>query len=140
MSRRCALYRLDTTVQPYPLYRVSCASCELPLKIAGYNRPMVQRLTKPTARVLNVLLEAPQGRSYGLELTEQAAVGAGTLYPMLTRLESIGWLESTWEAIDATEAGRPPRRYYKLTGAGRVDAVAALERGAATGNRGVAEA
>jgi PadR family transcriptional regulator PadR len=55
------------------------------------------------------------------ELTdsETLAAGAGTLYPMLTRLRTDGMISSTWRESPAG----PPRRYYRLTGDGR----AALE-------------
>lgn len=101
---------------------------------------MVTRLTKPTERVLRLLLSSPNGRAYGMEVIEGADVGAGTLYPMLTRLEKIGWLTSEWEEIDPTEAGRPARRYYSLTGAGRIEAAAQLDRKGTQGFEGLAEA
>lgn len=97
-------------------------------------------MTKPTARILALLLEASDGRAYGLELINQGDVGPGTLYPMLTRLESIGWLDSSWEDIDPVTEGRPARRYYSLTSQGRIDAVAALDRGKGVPNQGLAEA
>lgn len=101
---------------------------------------MVQRLTKPTSRVLALLLEAEGGRAYGLELINNAQVGPGTLYPMLTRLESIGWLDSAWEDIDPVEAGRPARRYYSLTANGRIEAAEALASRGIAGTEGLAEA
>ena len=33
----------------------------------------------------------------------------------LARLERLGWVESRWEDVDPSEAGRPVRRYYRLT-------------------------
>ncbi len=88
---------------------------------------MVQRLTKPTAQVLTAFLAAKDDGCYGFELIEQTGIGAGTIYPMLTRLEEIGWIESTWEDIDPAKAGRPARRYYALTATGRIEALAKLE-------------
>ena len=101
---------------------------------------MVMRLTKPTERVLALLLGSPTARTYGMELIDNAKVSAGTLYPMLTRLEKIGWLTSEWEHIDPSEAGRPARRYYSLTGTGRIEAATALDRKKARGLDGLAEA
>lgn len=101
---------------------------------------MVQRLTQPTIRVLRLLLEASDGRSYGLELINGANVGPGTLYPMLTRLESIGWLDSSWEDIDPAAEGRPARRYYSLTANGRIEAAARLENRSQARRDGLAEA
>ncbi len=96
---------------------------------------MVQRLTKPMTRVLILLLEAGDDGCYGLELIEKAGLAAGTVYPMLTRLEEIHWVESRWEDVDPSSVGRPARRYYELTATGRVQAIAKLD-----GNTGGAEA
>ena len=42
----------------------------------------------------------------------------GTLYRALARLETQGFLQSTWEdPMIAAEESRPRRRLYKLTGA-----------------------
>ena len=42
-------------------------------------------------------------------------VTAGTLYPMLNRLQKAGLLEYRWEESDSG----PPRKYYSLTESGR---------------------
>ena len=45
------------------------------------------------------MLEQPlQGRP-GAEITNATKIGSGTLYPMLARLESAGWLTGEWEAL-----------------------------------------
>ena len=62
-----------------------------------------------------------RGRLYGLELLRalaaesQLVLAEGTLYPILARLKAEGLLQSEW--VEA-EAGHP-RKYYRLTGAGR---------------------
>ena len=43
---------------------------------------------------------------------------SGTLYPILARLESAKWLESRWEELDPSMAGRPRKRLYHITGLG----------------------
>ncbi|HEX9682730.1 MAG TPA: helix-turn-helix transcriptional regulator [Acidimicrobiales bacterium] len=44
----------------------------------------------------------------------------GTLYKALGRMEKAGWLASDWEDPDvAAEEGRPRRRLYEITAAGR---------------------
>ncbi|MCA1708308.1 MAG: PadR family transcriptional regulator [Actinobacteria bacterium] len=53
---------------------------------------------------------------YGFELSKITGLKSGTLYPILARLESAGWLCSGWESSDTP--GRPRRRYYRLTGVG----------------------
>ena len=49
----------------------------------------------------------------------------GTLYRALSRLESMGLLESRWELQERQEPNRPPRRLYRLTAAGAERARAA---------------
>ena len=99
---------------------------------------MVTRMTTPTKRVLRFLLSVD--RAYGLEIIEELAIGAGTLYPMLTRLETVGWVDSRWEDIDPSATGRPARRYYALTSTGRVEASARLDAGTIAPDTGLAEA
>jgi DNA-binding PadR family transcriptional regulator len=40
----------------------------------------------------------------------------------------VGWLTSAWEDIDPAAAGRPARRYYRLTAQGAGEAQAALAK------------
>ncbi len=84
------------------------------------------RLTQPTLKVLRFLLEKPREGRSGAEISKSTKVGSGTLYPMLARLETAGWLSSEWETIDPRDAGRPRRRFYKLTGIGQRNASTAL--------------
>jgi PadR family transcriptional regulator PadR len=54
----------------------------------------------------------------------------GTLYKALTRMEKAELLSSTWEDPDLASAeGRPRRRLYSITNAGRI-AYAQVERDA----------
>jgi DNA-binding PadR family transcriptional regulator len=78
---------------------------------------MGQKVTVTTAvaRVLAALVADPAADRYGLELMGATGLPSGTLYPILTRLERAGWLTSAWEQIDTAEAGRPARRYYRLS-------------------------
>jgi PadR family transcriptional regulator PadR len=96
--------------------------------------PGAPRMTIPVQLVLRVLLEDPQREIYGRELGEAAGLPSGTIHPMLARLEAMGWLESRWEDIDASEAGRPARRYYRLTPDGAVRARDALTRAYRSGS------
>ena len=84
------------------------------------------RLSGQALKLLKLLLERPtQGRS-GAEIGRATKIGSGTLYPLLARLEQVGWLTSEWEIVDPSEAGRPRRRYYKLTALGQRNALEAL--------------
>ena len=73
------------------------------------------RMTLPTQLVLRALLEDPGTERYGLEIGDAAGLPSGTIHPILARLERLGWVESRWEVVDPREAGRPARRYYRLT-------------------------
>lgn len=55
----------------------------------------------------------------GADLGRRTGFGPGTLYPMLMRLEEAGWLDSAWEPGDPRAMGRPRRRLYRITDAGR---------------------
>lgn len=86
------------------------------------------RMTLPTQLVLRALIADPAEEKYGLELGRLAELPSGTVHPILARLERCGWVESRWEDQDPREAGRPRRRYYRLTPDGAVSAARALAR------------
>ncbi|MGV9693763.1 PadR family transcriptional regulator [Streptomyces sp. NPDC003444] len=84
------------------------------------------RLTKPTIAVLEILLAAQDNNPpWGLSICHDADLGPGTVYPILDRLKTRGWVATRTE--EEPHPGRPPRMYYRLTGAGRSEATAALE-------------
>jgi PadR family transcriptional regulator PadR len=62
-----------------------------------------------------------RGRLYGLEIIRELkknsdlVVAEGTIYPVLTRLRNDGLVHAEW--VEGTSGH--PRRYYKLTAAGR---------------------
>ncbi|MEV5820407.1 helix-turn-helix transcriptional regulator [Micromonospora haikouensis] len=53
---------------------------------------------------------------------------SGTLYPALARMEAEGWLVSAKEGEEVHGQGRPRRRYYSLTEAGRSAGVDHLQQ------------
>ena len=76
------------------------------------------KLTAPLERVLRVFLADPSARHHGYDLMKAARLSSGTLYPMLARLHDQGLLTAAWEAQAGDVGGRPPRKYYQLTGEG----------------------
>lgn len=84
------------------------------------------QITTQTLRVLSVLLENLDGQHYGLQISKQARLPTGSVYPILARLERYGWVESAPEDIDPVVEGRRPRRYYRLTPSGGERARSAL--------------
>jgi PadR family transcriptional regulator len=76
------------------------------------------KLTASLERVLRLFLADTSARHYGYDLMKAARLPSGTLYPMLARLENEGLVTSQWEPQPPDAAGRPPRKYYQLTGEG----------------------
>jgi hypothetical protein len=54
-------------------------------------------MTGSTVRVLQALLADPGRERYGLELGRSAGIAHGTMYGILVRLGSWGWLENRLE-------------------------------------------
>ena len=78
---------------------------------------MPVRMTGPLERLLRTMLADPSVPWHGYELMKNTKLASGTMYPMLARLEEQGLASSYWEVVPAV-AGRPPRKYYQLTGEG----------------------
>jgi DNA-binding PadR family transcriptional regulator len=89
------------------------------------DRVGITRELKRGSLELIVLHLLEGGEAYGYEivskLTAQSdgALGVtdGTLYPVLYRLERAGWVAVRWE----TPERGVPRKYYRLTEAGRAE-------------------
>lgn len=71
------------------------------------------RITEATLDVLEVLL-GQDGELYGLKIAKAAGRPTGSVFPILARLEQIGWVVSEWEAGDPAARG-PRRRFYRLS-------------------------
>ena len=71
--------------------------------------------------VILALLE--RGELYGVEIVDRLAerpgleAGAGTVYPLLSRLKKAGVVDTTWRESPVG----PPRKYYRLSSAGRME-------------------
>jgi|SRR6185312_13488501 len=77
------------------------------------------RITLQSLKVLKAFLEAHDYRACGADIVRGTGLFPGTAYPILARFKDAGWLTSEWETLDPSEAGRPPRLYYQLTGVGQ---------------------
>jgi PadR family transcriptional regulator PadR len=75
---------------------------------------------------LAILAALWSGPLYGLEILRNLESGSdlvvveGTVYPLLTRLRTLGLVDSEWVESDSGH----PRKYYRLTDAGRSRALA----------------
>jgi len=69
---------------------------------------------------LFVLQALARGYRFGFDIMEVTGLPSGTIYPALRRLEAFALVRSDWEdEQQAHSKGRPRRRYYELTAAGR---------------------
>jgi PadR family transcriptional regulator, regulatory protein PadR len=84
------------------------------------------RLTRATLAILDVFL-GPDVELYGLRIAQRTGLATGSIYPILARLERLGWVSSEWEPGDPATRG-PRRRFYRLTGEGLIQARRALDR------------
>jgi hypothetical protein len=84
----------------------------------------LKRVTPATVDVLEVLVGEPEP-VWGLLVVSRTGRPAGSVYPILERLESNEWVTSEWE-VDGHRSG-PRRRLYRLTPEGLVAARAAFE-------------
>ncbi|CAL9508146.1 hypothetical protein SUDANB95_03552 [Actinosynnema sp. ALI-1.44] len=87
----------------------------------------MDQLTRATDATLDVLeaLCTADDALYGLAVAKAAGRKTGVVYPILSRLESAGWVESHWESEERSDRG-PRRRFYRLTAAGAPAARALL--------------
>lgn len=83
------------------------------------------RITPATLDALSVLVNETDP-VWGLRIIKETGRPAGSIYPILDRLEQKGWVTSTWEE-DSQRKG-PRRRLYTLTTQGRTAAQEALAK------------
>lgn len=94
-------------------------------------RKGIERELKRGSLELIVLHLLAPGEAYGYEIVSELTaetngaleVTDGTLYPVLYRLERAGYVDVRWETQDRGV----PRKYYRLTPAGRVELAALTE-------------
>jgi PadR family transcriptional regulator PadR len=79
---------------------------------------MTRAMSMSSLKVVGMFLASPSSELWGQHIADQTGLLAGTLYPILYRFEAAGWLVSRAEDVDASEVGRRPRRYYRMTGEG----------------------
>jgi PadR family transcriptional regulator, regulatory protein PadR len=84
------------------------------------------KLSHTAAMILQAI---DAGQVYGLSVMERTGLPSGTVYPAMRRLERDGLIHSQWERQSIADAeARPPRKYYKLTRAGKITLAASQRR------------
>lgn len=89
-------------------------------------RSTLRELKRGSLELIVLHLLAP-GEAYGYEIVSEVTarsqgaleVTDGTLYPVLYRLEKAGFVATRWE----TPERGVPRKYYRLTAAGKAERV-----------------
>lgn len=79
----------------------------------------LRRVTPATLDVLAALLD-DDGPVWGMKVIKDSGRLAGTVYPILGRLESDCWVTSRWDDDESRHG--PRRRYYELSSRGREEA------------------
>jgi PadR family transcriptional regulator PadR len=88
--------------------------------VAPKQDALIAQMRKGTLQYCVLALLADEER-YGFDLVRALAeqdgmvTSEGTIYPLLSRLRRDGLVETTWRE----SSSGPPRRYYRLTKAGR---------------------
>ncbi|RZU76216.1 PadR family transcriptional regulator [Micromonospora kangleipakensis] len=77
-------------------------------------------MNRATIDVLGLLLQAWEHETevHGWQLMRSLRRSGPTIYAVLDRLEDAGWVTGSWETPADGSAGRPRRRYYRLTPSG----------------------
>src|SRR5512135_811306 len=84
------------------------------------------KLSHTAAMILQAL---DAGFVYGFSIMEMTGLPSGTVYPAMRRLERDDLIRSQWERQSIADAEqRPPRKYYKITTAGRSTLEASRKR------------
>jgi DNA-binding PadR family transcriptional regulator len=84
------------------------------------------KLSHTAAMILRTIAS---GTVYGFGIMEHTGLPSGTVYPALRRLERDALIRSEWEKQSiADKEMRPPRKFYKMTPAGKTTLVAMMKR------------
>jgi PadR family transcriptional regulator PadR len=84
------------------------------------------RLSHTAAMILQAV---HAGYIYGFSIMEMTGLPSGTVYPAMRRLERDDLIRSSWEQQSIADAEqRPPRKYYKITRAGKITLEASRKR------------
>jgi len=88
--------------------------------------PSESKLSHTAAMILQAIAV---GHIYGFSVMAVTGLPSGTVYPAMRRLERDGWIASKWEQQSIADAEqRPPRKYYRVTRAGKATLEAATRR------------
>ena len=84
------------------------------------------RMTLHMLAVIKAFTDQPDRAWFGMDLMRHTGLASGTVYPILARCESAGWLIPEWET--GNEPGRPARCFYRINPAARDEIRAAWKK------------
>ncbi|HEX4004547.1 MAG TPA: PadR family transcriptional regulator [Acidobacteriaceae bacterium] len=88
--------------------------------------PVEAKLSHTAAMILQAI---HAGYLYGFSIMSMTGLPSGTVYPAMRRLERDGLILSKWEQQSIADAEqRPPRKFYRITRAGRATLEAVYKR------------
>ena len=94
--------------------------------MARESKPADAKLSHTAALILHAV---DAGFIYGFSIMEMTGLPSGTVYHAMRRLERDELIRSHWERQSIADAEqRPPRKYYKLTPAGKITLEASRKR------------
>jgi PadR family transcriptional regulator, regulatory protein PadR len=85
------------------------------------------RITAQSLKILAVLMSHAEEEISGADIARTTKLLSGTLYPILLRFETAGWVKSRWESGNPRVLGRPRRRLYRITPLGARKTKAAIQ-------------
>lgn len=78
----------------------------------------MERMSKLAYKVLQIFNENANDWTYGLQIISATGNKPGSVYPCLNKMREENYLYSATENKNQRHAGRPPRKYYRLTSKG----------------------
>jgi DNA-binding MarR family transcriptional regulator len=80
------------------------------------------RITGAFVRTVWFFADNAHQKYCGADIMRALGLPSGTVYPLLTRMVTSGWLTRELEEVDPKKVGRPAKRFYQLTPAGLKEA------------------
>lgn len=88
----------------------------------------MQRVTVTSVRVLIFLINNEKSLLCGADIMKSLSLPSGTVYPLLHRLEAVGWVLGNKEDIVPRLAGRPAKVFYTITPKGKSEGLKIIGR------------
>jgi len=78
----------------------------------------LNQVTLVFLKVLSVFLEYPNQKFCGMDIMKKLKLRSGTVYPLLVKMETAGWLKREFEEVDPKVVKRPAKILYQISPSG----------------------